>query len=149
MVFNRETTAPRPLGARYRVVLVLVSVAVGVLTGLVRRSFALLVEGLTAAARGPVVRVADREPAPRDGLDVVHARAVDELLRVPVDDDLDPVVLDHLVPLVDFLVQGHAVPEPRAAATGHIDPEVRVAEVARAVPLDELLQLLRRGFGQG
>src|SRR2546426_1769499 len=147
MVFNRETTAPRPLGARYRVVLVLVSVAVGVLAGLVRGALSLLVEGLAAAARGPVVRVADREPAPRDGLDVVHAGAVDELLRVPVDDDLDPVVLDHLVPLVDLLVEGHPIPEPGAAAAGHVDAEERVPDIPGAVPHDELLQLLRGGFG--
>src|SRR3990170_4732471 len=92
----------------------------------VRRGLPLRGEALPAAARGPVVRVAHDEPAPRDALRVVHARAVEVGGAVRVHDDLDPVRLEDLVPLVELVVEGHPVPEPGASAACDVDPEVRV-----------------------
>src|SRR5712664_550562 len=122
---------------------------------LVGSFLALRVEALTASAGRPVVRVAHEEAAACDALCIVHARAVEVLLAVAVDEDLEPVHLDDLVVLVDLPVEGEAISEAGAAATGHVHPEIRVLEGAqwlaglRIGPLDELLDFVRCGFRQG
>src|SRR5207247_1825625 len=114
--------------------------------------FTLRVETLAAAAGGPVVRVAHEEPAARDALRVVNARAVEVVLAVPVDEDLETMDLDDLIAILDFPVQCKTVSEPGASTAGHVHPEVRILGGSqrlsrlRVVPLDELLDLVRRRF---
>src|SRR3989442_1217779 len=129
---------------------------VRVVAFLVVRSFlALRVEALAASAGGPVVRVAHKEAAPRDALSVVDAGAVQVFLAVAIDEDLQSMDLDDLVVLVDLPVERQTVAEAGAAATGHVHTEIRVVEGAqrlaglRVGPLDELLDFVRCGFGQG
>src|SRR5437667_8872549 len=118
----------------------------------VRGLFALRVETLAAAAGGPVVRVAHEEAAPRDALRVVNARAVEVVLAVPVDEDLETMDLDDLIAIVDFAVQRKTVTERGASTAGHEHPEVRVRRGServarlRVVPLDKLLDLVRSGI---
>src|SRR5256885_17220196 len=57
---------------------------------LIRRGFALRIEALPAAARGPVVRVADQEAASRHALGVAETGADEVVLAVPVDQDRGP-----------------------------------------------------------
>jgi hypothetical protein len=54
----------------------------------VRGLFSFRIEALTAAAGGPVVRVADEESATRDALRIVDVRAVEVCLAVRVNEDL-------------------------------------------------------------
>src|SRR5207247_10554699 len=114
--------------------------------------FTLRVETLAAAAGGPVVRVAHEEPAARDALCVVNARAVEVVLAVPVDEDLETMDLDDLIAILDFAVQRKTVSEPGASTAGHVHPEVRVLGGSqrlarlRVVPLAELLDLVRIRF---
>src|SRR2546427_3523590 len=83
---------------------------------LIRRGFAFRVEALPAAARGPVVRVAHEEAASRHALGVVDTGAVEVVLAVPVDEDLEPVDLDDLIPLMNGTIKSEAVPESGASA---------------------------------
>src|SRR5438445_11570420 len=85
----------------------------------VRGRFALRVETLATTAGGPVVRVAHEEPAARAALRIVNARAVEVLLPVPVDDDLETMDLDALIAILDFPVQPKPVSEPAASTAGH------------------------------
>src|SRR3989442_10621576 len=132
-----------------------VRVRVSGLVLLVGSFLALRVEALTASAGRPVVRVAHEEAAPRDALGIVHARAVEVLLAVAVNEDFESVHLDDLVVLVDLPVEGEAVTEAGAAAARHVHPEIRVLDRAQWLaglgigPLDELLDFVRCGFGQG
>src|SRR5439155_22319369 len=97
---------------------------VSVLAFLVVRSFlSLRVETLAASAGGPVVRVAHEEAAPRDALGIVNARAVEVVLAVPVDEDLETMDLDDLIAILDFAVQCKTVSEPGASTAGHVHPE--------------------------
>src|SRR5467141_337828 len=114
--------------------------------------FPIRVETLAAAASGPVVRVAHEEPAARDALRVVNARAVEVFLAVPVDEDLETMDLDDLIAILDLPVQRKTVSESGASTAGHVHPEVRVLRGSqrlarlRVVPLDELLDLVRSRF---
>src|SRR5438445_2436646 len=118
----------------------------------VRGRFALRVETLATTAGGPVVRVAHEEPAARDALRIVNARAVEVVLAVPVDEDLETMDLDDLIAILDFPVQRKTVSESGASTAGHVHPEVRVLRGSqrlarlRVVPLDELLNLVRSRF---
>src|SRR5881396_3671 len=122
---------------------------------LVRSFLAFLVEALAASAGRPVVRVAHEEAAACDALRVVHVRAVEVFLAVAVDEDLEPVDLDDLIVLVDLPVERETIAEAGAAAARDIHTEIRVFERAQRLaglrigPLDELLDLVRCGFGQG
>src|SRR6266540_7091790 len=75
----------------------------------VRGAFALLVEGLPAAARGPVVRVRHHEAGSGDRLAIVDRGPVEVLRGLPVDHDADAVVVDDLVALPRLVVEGQAV----------------------------------------
>src|SRR3989449_9384809 len=122
---------------------------------LVGSFLAFRVEALAASAGRPVVRVAHEEAAPRDAFRVVHARAIEVFLAVAVDEDLESVDLDDLVVLVDLPVEGEAVSEAGAAAARHVHPEIRILDGAQRLAglwigaLDELLDFVRCGFGQG
>src|SRR5256885_8615246 len=119
---------------------------------LIRRGFALRVEALPAAARGPVVRVAHEEAASRHALGVVDTGAVEVVLAVPVDEDLEPVDLDDLIPLMNGTIECEAVPESGASAARDVHAEVGVFRGSqrlaglRVVPLDEFLELVCSGF---
>src|SRR2546422_8943704 len=132
-----------------------VRVRVSGLVLLVGSFLTLRVEALTASAGRPVVRVAHEEAAPRDALGIVHARAVEVLLAVAVNEGLESVHLDDLVILVDLPVEREAIAEAGAAATRNVHPEIRVLDRAQRLaglgigPLDELLDFVRCGFRQG
>src|SRR2546427_650409 len=132
-----------------------VRVRVSGLVLLVGSFLALRVEALTASAGRPVVRVAHEEAAARDALGIIDARAVEVVLAVPVDEDLESVDLDDLVVLVDLPVEGKAVAEAGTAAARDVHPEIRVLDRAQWLaglgigPLDELLDFVRCGFRQG
>src|SRR5437879_13769687 len=91
----------------------------------VRGRFALRVEALATTAGGPVVRVAHEEPTARDALRIVNARAVEVVLAVPVDEDLETMDLDDLIAILDFPIQRKTVSEPGAATAGHVRSEER------------------------
>src|SRR5437867_4426799 len=122
---------------------------------LVGSFLALRVEALAASAGRPVVRVAHQEAAPRDALCVVHARAVEVLLAVAIDEDLESVDLDDFVVLMDFPIECKPVAEAGAAAACDVHTEIRVFDRAqrlaglRVGPLDEILDFVRCGFCQG
>src|SRR2546425_9137175 len=122
---------------------------------LVGSFLAFRVEALAASAGRPVVRVAHEEAAPRDAFRVVHARAIEVFLAVAVDEDLESVDRDDVVVLVDLPVEGEAVSEAGAAAARHVHPEIRILDGAQRLAglwigaLDELLDFVRCGFGQG
>src|SRR5436853_5749380 len=111
--------------------------------------FTLRVEALPAATGGPVVRVAHEESAACDTLRVVNARAVEVVLAVPVDEDLETMDLDDLIAILDLPVQRKTVSEPGASTAGHVHPEVRVLRGPqrltrlRGVPLDEPFDIVR------
>src|SRR6267378_5308760 len=114
--------------------------------------FTLRVEALPAAARGPVVRVAHKESAPRDALGVIDARTVEVVLAVPVDEDLESVDLDDLIAFVNRSVESEPVAESGASSARDVHPKVGVLRGPqrlarfRVVPLDQLLDLVRSGF---
>src|SRR3990170_769067 len=116
--FARESTSSTPCASSVRM-------RVGVSFRLVGGFLPFRGEALATSARGPVVRVAHDESAPRDALHVVDARAVEVLEAVRVHDDLDSVCLDDFVALVELVVEGHPIPEAAAPAACDVHPQVR------------------------
>src|SRR3989442_6904420 len=86
-------------------------------------------ERRAAAAGVRGLRVRELEAAAVEARDEVDLGAGEVLGAARIDQDPDPVVLEHLVVLPRLLVEAELVAEPRAPAPHHRDPErVRLRE---------------------
>src|SRR5271165_2774689 len=91
------------------------------------------VETLPAAAAALLVRVVEDEAGLERVFDVVHLAAEQEHGRGGVDEDLDALVLDHLLEPLPLLGVFDEIAEARAAARLDADTQAQDLLLGRAV----------------
>src|SRR5580704_1567949 len=86
-------------------------------------------EGVAAAARRGGVRVTDLERGAHQILDEIDLGAIQQIERNVVDDDGDPVALEHPIVGVRLVIEAQSVLEARAAAARDRDAQIGGADL--------------------